>query len=173
MTQMMLYPEMKYKYVRPGSLPQFHFTTKCYLEIKAWKCGIKMRNQSTTLTNIIASSGWRAAIASILNHTTTIDHLYELLGESLAGTVNLNFQQRAIRNALIFFWSKCNLSLLKCILFHLLSGTGKASDKGWVWYTSNYISKWETTNMLFYIVNRISTMLLGNISYFRLHINFA
>lgn len=40
-----------------------------------------MRNQSTTLTNIIASSGRGAAIASILNHTTTIHHLYELLDE--------------------------------------------------------------------------------------------
>lgn len=98
---MVLCPEMKYKYVSSGSLPQFHFTTECYLERKAWKCGIKMRNQSTTLTNIIASSGRRAAIASILNHTTTIHHLYELLGESLASTVNPNFQQRAIGNALI------------------------------------------------------------------------
>lgn len=57
MTQMVLCPKMKYKYVRAGSLPQFYSTTKCYLEIKAWECGIKMRNQSTSLTNIIASSG--------------------------------------------------------------------------------------------------------------------
>lgn len=56
MTQMVICPEMKYKYVSPGSLPQFHFTTKCYLEIKVWNRGIKMRNESTTLTNIIASS---------------------------------------------------------------------------------------------------------------------
>lgn len=104
MTQMVLCPKMKYKYVSTGSLPCVHFATKCYLETKAQKCGIKMRNQSTKLTNIIASSGRRTAIASILNHITTIHHLYELLCESLASTVDLNFQQRPIGNAQIFFW---------------------------------------------------------------------
>lgn len=99
MTQMVLCPKMKYKYVSTGSLPCVHFATKCYLETKAQKCGIKMRNQSTKLTNIIASSGRRTAIASILNHITTIHHLYELLCESLATTVDLNFQQRPIGNA--------------------------------------------------------------------------
>lgn len=99
MTQMVLCPKMKYKYVSPGSLPQFHFTRKCYLETVTQKWGIKMRNQSTNLTNIIASSGRRASIASILSHTTIIHHLYELLGESLASAVNLNLQQRAIGNA--------------------------------------------------------------------------
>lgn len=54
MTQMDMCPKMKYKYVSPGSLPLFHFTTECYLGIKAGNWSIKMRNQSTTLTNIIA-----------------------------------------------------------------------------------------------------------------------
>lgn len=131
MTQMTLYPEMKYKYVGSGSLPQFYFTTKCYLEIKSWKCGIKMRNQSTILTNI-ASSGWTAAIASILNHITTIDHLYELLGESLASTVNLNFLPRAIRNALIF-WDHNFTCHIQHALLSLIRNR-KSTKKGWVWF---------------------------------------
>lgn len=103
MTQMVLCPKMKYKYVSTGSLPRIHFATKCYLETKAQKCGIKMRNQSTKLTNIIASSGRRTAIASILNHIAPIHHLYELLCESLASTVNLNFQQEQSEMLRFFF----------------------------------------------------------------------
>lgn len=104
MTQMVLCPKMKYKYVSTGSLPRVHFATKCYLETEAQKCGIKMGNKSTKLTNIIASSGRRTAIASILSHITTIHHRYELLCESLASTVNLKIQQEQSEMFLFFFF---------------------------------------------------------------------
>lgn len=154
MTQMTLYPEMKYKYVGSGSLPQFYFTTKCYLEIKAWTCGIKMRNQSTILTNIIASSGWTATIASILNHITTIDHLYELLGESLASTVNLNSLPRAIRNYFLgsqFYLSYALLSLIR---------NRKSTGKGGVWF----VYPLQPHTCLLHII-LLFKMLLDNISY--------
>lgn len=118
MTQMVLCPKIKYKYVSTGSLPHVHFAPKCYLETKAQKCGIKMRNQSTKLTNIIASSGRRTAIASILNHITTIHHLYELLCESLASTVNLNFQQEQLEMLRLFFpESPIKSTFVKCFFF--------------------------------------------------------
>lgn len=138
MTQMVLCPKMKYKYVSTGSLPRVHFATKCYLETKAQKCGIKMRNQSTKLTNIIASSGRRTAIASILNHITAIHHLYELLCESLASTVDLNFQQRPIGNASFFGregGSAIKRIIIQCIMV-FRKETKTANKSQWLsyWY---------------------------------------
>lgn len=137
MTQMVLCPKMKYKYVSTGSLPRVHFATKCYLETEAQKCGIKMRNQSTKLTNIIASSGRRTAIASILNHITTIHHLYELLCESLASTVDLNFQQRPIGNASFFGGrgSAIKRIIIQCIMvFRRETKTANKSQWFSYWY---------------------------------------
>lgn len=114
---MVLCLKIKYKYVSAGSLPHVHFAPKCYLETKAQKCGIKIRNQSTKLTNIIASSGRRTAIASILNHITTIHQLYELLCESLASTVNLNFQQEQSETLGFFSESPIKCIIVGCFIF--------------------------------------------------------
>lgn len=160
MTQMVLCPKMKYKYVSTGSLPRVHFATKCYLETKAQKCGIKMRNQSTRLTNIIASSGRRTAIASILNHITAIHHLYELLCESLASTVDLNFQQRPIGNASSFFGggeSAIKHIIIQCIMvFRKESKTATKSQWLPYWYHL------EAANTLFFFKKRSKTQLLYN-----------
>ena len=120
MTQMVICPKMKYKYVSLGSLPQFHSTTKCYLEIKAWNWGIKMRNQSTSLTNIIAS--WQKSRHCF----DPKPHRYDTSSIWAAGQVSSQqckpvFSTKSNSQMLQCFHQELNVSyLLRCTLFHLL-----------------------------------------------------